>query len=214
MKKIYFITILFLLISLIFSIFMYSNKKCIIQKNIINDVVNPNYVFLGDSITEYYDIKKYYGDIYFVNSGKGFDRTQNILDNMYERVYKYNPSKVILLIGINNLLYENNDEKIVEDIDKIASQIRENFQYCDIYIESIYPMNKKWENYVELQDIKNVNKKIKKLCKKNNYIYVDVFTSLLNEEEQLNLEYTDDGLHPNEKGYEIITEIIKKNVFD
>ena len=39
---------------------------------------------------------------------------------MYNRVYRYNPSKVIILIGINNFLYEDSS---VEDIEKDIKEI-------------------------------------------------------------------------------------------
>ena len=37
-----------------------------------------------------------------VNSGVSGDKTNDILDNMEERIYRYNPSKVVILVGTND----------------------------------------------------------------------------------------------------------------
>ena len=62
---------------------------------------------------------------------------------MYNRVYKYNPSKVFLLIGTNQIPMGDSDDKIIDGIKHIIDDIRENRPYAKIYIESIYPINKK-----------------------------------------------------------------------
>ena len=71
------------------------------------DYKSQNYLFLGDSITEFYHLEDYYDEkLYVVNSGISGNSTYNILDDMYNRVYKYNPTKVFLLIGTNDLSHQ------------------------------------------------------------------------------------------------------------
>ena len=85
--------------------FDHSEKIKVITKkeDIVEKVVDNNYLFLGDSITEQYDLKEYYEGYPVVNSGVSGDFTSSIVENMKKRVYDYNPSKVFLLIGINDL---------------------------------------------------------------------------------------------------------------
>ena len=52
-----------------------------------------NYLFLGDSITDFYDLDEYYKDLPVVNSGVSGNTTADILNDMKNRVYNYNPSK-------------------------------------------------------------------------------------------------------------------------
>ena len=66
-------------------------------------VVPENIVFLGDSITNFYDLDKFYKNKNVVNSGVNGNMTTDILDDLKTRVYRYNPSHVILLIGTNDL---------------------------------------------------------------------------------------------------------------
>ena len=106
------------------------------------EVVPENIVFLGDSITEYYDLETYYSDYNIVNSGISGNTTDDIINDMKKRVYQYNPSKVFLLIGTNDLNKGKTKDEIVENIEKIITEIKENRKNSIIYLESIYPVNK------------------------------------------------------------------------
>lgn len=199
-----------MILFLTFMLVSYNKKECIVEKKV--EVINPNYVFLGDSITDFYDLKKYYSDMSIVNSGINGNLTEDILDDLENRVYKYNPSKVILLVGINDLLYANHDDEISKNIGKIASNIHKKLPNCEIFIQSIYPMNKDWYVYASKEEIKRVNNEIKKICKKNKFKYLDVYSVLIDDNYQFDKKYTDDGLHPNEEGYKIITKYIKEEI--
>lgn len=194
------------------------NKKPVIVKK---EILNPNIVMLGDSITDFYDLDKYYGnDKLIVNSGINGNKTEDIIDNIKNRVYAYNPSKIFLLIGVNDILYDNSSaNKIVDQIDSIVLAINDKLPNTKIYIESIYPVNDKWNdgrndgalNASEANvRIKETNKLLKEYCKNNNLKYINVYPSLLDDNNSLNLDYTNDGLHPNDNGYEVITKILKK----
>lgn len=198
---------------------MFKNKKCVVIKNETKKVINPNYVFLGDSITYLYDLDKYFEGFPVVDSGINGNRTEDILNNLENRVYRYNPSKVILLIGINDFLYEDHDNEITKNIEKISLEIKNNLPNCKIYIESIYPINDTWRikyshsvpKQEELKEkILDANKKIKDICKKNKYIYINIHDDLIDENGYFDSKYTYDGLHPNEEGYNTITKKIKK----
>lgn len=173
-----------------------------------------NYLFLGDSITDYYDLDKYYEGLPVVNSGISGNTTNDILNDMKARVYNYNPSKVFLLIGTNDLVHDISVDDIVSNIEKIISNIKDNRPQAEIYVESVYPVNDNLdEEMVDVRnnnDIKDINKKIKKYCDDNDYIYINIYDKLLDEDGNFSEKYTDDGLHPNENGYEIITKEIKK----
>ena len=199
---------------------MYKEKEKVVMKNETKNVVNENYLFLGDSITDYYDLDKYFPGYPVVNIGVSGDKTKSILDDMYNRVYRYNPSKIILLIGINNFLHENaTSSDVFSAIEEITDKIEERLPNAKIYIESIYPVNDDWRrnhnNNVPpskkvKKEIDETNENLEKLSKEKNYIYIDLNSKLSDEKGYFDKEYTDDGLHPNENGYEKITEELKK----
>ena len=173
-----------------------------------------NYLFLGDSITDYYDLDKYYEGLPVVNSGISGNTTEDILNDMKGRVYNYNPSKVFLLIGTNDLIHDVSVDDIVSNIERIINEINSNEPQAEIYVESVYPVNDDLdEDMVDVRnndDIMDINEKIEKYCDDNNYTYINMYDKLLDDEGNFSEEYTDDGLHPNSRGYEVITEEIKK----
>ena len=178
------------------------------------DKIAENIVFLGDSITEIYDLDKYYPDHNVVNSCISGNTTEDSLDNMYERVYRYNPSKVFLLIGTNQIV-KDDSSKIESDIAEIVDNIHENVPLAKVYVESIYPINKDVSNIPGERDngkIIETNKLIKNNAKKHKYKYINVHVELLDKEGRLKEEYTYDGLHTIENGFDKVTEILKKYI--
>lgn len=218
----FFIVILLFIIAIMCSNFFLvkGEKKCEPVKVVKQEVVNENVVFFGDSITDYYDLDKYFPDLKKVNSGIRGNRTWDLKNDMYNRLYRYNPSKVVLLIGINNFLSENDTvENVTKDIQFILDEIHKNLPYSKIIVQSIYPINTDWcdkykKDYSYCNDatkkIVDANTTIKEYCEKNKFKYIDLFDTLSDDNLMLKKEYTDDGLHPNENGYIKITEVLKK----
>lgn len=229
------VTVLFLFINIFVFILHNSNKmigsvaesnKTNIQENELNIKKNKidhklqNYLFLGDSITEFYNLEDYYDEkLFVVNSGISGNSAYHILDDMYNRVYKYNPTKVFLLIGTNDLSHRT-DEEIVNNIFEIVSLIHKHRKKAEVYVESIYPVNNVTEDNDIVIDwmvgdrdnerIKNINKILKENSKKYEYTYLDFYSKLEDENGLLKLDYTIDGLHISDEGYKLITNEIMK----
>ncbi len=172
------------------------------------------YLFLGDSITDFYDLDKYFKGMPVVNSGISGDTTLDILDNMKERVYDYKPTKVILLIGTNDLIHNIGVEEIIANVEEIIKEIKENDSKVEIYVQSIYPVNNNLDEEMvsvrDNEDIMKINTRIEKYCQDNDYTYINMYDFLTDKDGNFNEEYTEDGLHPNDKGYEVITKELKK----
>ena len=193
------------------------------KEEVVEKVVDNNYLFLGDSITEQYDLKEYYEDYPVVNSGVSGDFTSSIVENMKKRVYDYNPSKVFLLIGINDLRNGKDVSEIVSNTKEIIELIKENRPYSEIYLESIYPINKTDDDKISdsVRDIEFDNEKIievndllKDLAKDEKITYVDLYNKLIDDDGNLNISYTKDGLHISSEGYECITKELMKYIKD
>ena len=146
-----------------------------------------------------------------VNSGKAGYRTFELLPELKELVYQYNPTKVFILIGTNDINTHSGKKKLVNNVEKMIKRIKKHRAQCKIYIQSIYPVNKEdnqKENEIENKEIKEVNQKIKKICKKHNVTYINVYKYLIDEEGYLDLQYTKDGLHLNDLGYLKVTKVL------
>ena len=182
---------------------------------LIVELMDDNYLFLGDSITDFYNLDEYYEGLPVVNSGIDGNDTQDILDDMENRVYQYNPSKVFLLIGTNDIDHGDSLDSIVDNIEKILLEIRENRPYAELYLESIYPVmeGEKAVNSRTNEKIMTINDKLEDFCKKEQITYIDMFDLLVDsssEKVQINPKYTKDGLHLSDEGYDVVTNEVKK----
>ena len=59
--------------------------------------------FLGDSLTDGYDVAHYYPQFVTANRGIGGDTTFGLEDRMQVSVYDLKPKVVVMLIGANNM---------------------------------------------------------------------------------------------------------------
>ena len=217
LHKYYLIVITIMLVVIIIMLFLLFRES--------NDYVNPyeisydandNFLFLGDSITEYYHLEEYYDEIPVVNSGVSGNVTTDILDNMKERVYQYNPTKVFLLIGTNDLERYSDEDDVIDNtfnnIEKIVTEIRENRSNAVIYVESLYPINSVMDDSVAgnrtNDKIEELNKKIEDYCDGDVCTYINMYDSLLDDDGNLKEDYTADGLHLNSLGYVVVTRCL------
>jgi len=184
-------------------------------------IVDENIVFVGDSLIFVYDLDKYYVDRKTVNSGVNSDTTDGILDNMEDRIFKYNPSKVIILIGTNDLGKGRSIEKISFNLENIVVDIKKNRKLSEIYVVSLLPINNDSnEDKIDLDmvsirtnsNIKKVNKEYKKICDRQKVNYIDVYDKLLDEDGNLDIDYTVEGLHLTSEGYKILTSSINDSI--
>ena len=177
--------------------------------------VDDNYLFLGDSITDFYDLDKYYEDMPVVNSGISGNQTKDILNNMKDRVYQYNPSKVFLLIGTNDIQQKVDEDEIVDNIIEILKEIHENRPYAELYLEAIYPVDEDRDGAQDRtnEEIMDINKELKKYCNSHDVTYIDTFDLLKDpdsDDVKLKEEYSKDGLHLSDSGYKVLTKELMK----
>ncbi|MBO5773415.1 MAG: hypothetical protein J6R44_01140 [Clostridia bacterium] len=174
-------------------------------------------VFIGDSITDLCPLDDYYSDLPLAsyNRGIGGDTTKGVLNRLKVSAYDLAPSKIVLLIGINDLLGGGRDvDSTAEDYAKIIDELQENLPNTEIYCISIIPINMTLEqagfNVYECRaKIVSLNEKIVAISQEKGTTYVNIYDSLLDENGLLNPQYTDDGLHLNANGFVVWSGILK-----
>ena len=205
---------------LLVGILLCINEKKIINMNYkIEKIERYTYnkesiVFLGDSITSRCDLNKYFPNYNVYNSGIAGNMTKDILDNMENRVLVYNPTKVFILIGTNDLVYSGLDnDGIKNNIEEIINKIYEKNSNTKIYMESIYPVNNSInKEIVETrtnENIKDLNNKIEKICN-NKCTYINMYDNLTDKNGNMKRIYTVDGLHLNKIGYKVVASKLTK----
>lgn len=176
-----------------------------------------NILFLGDSITDWYPIEEIFGGMPIVRSGIAGYETKDILSRMDDMVYRYNPTKVFILIGTNDLKYKDSEpSKVAKDIEKIIENIKKNRKNTEIYVQSIYPVHTgMWAVEDRTNEkIKETNKSLKEYCEDNDIEFINMFDELTDGNGDLDEKYTKDGLHPNDLCYARMSQVLLKYIYN
>lgn len=180
-------------------------------------IVDDNYIFVGDFHTDNLNFEDL--DYHYTKLNNQDYKTEDLLNNIEDLVYRYNPSIVFIELGFNDLKDGVEAVDTVTILSEIIDNIKKNRAYTKIYIESIYPINSDVENFDEdlinenitNERINNLNEMIEELAKDKKVEYIDVYKELsLND--KLNEEYTDNGVYLNTNGYEKVLKLLKKVV--
>lgn len=166
-------------------------------------------LFIGDSITEGYDLQRSYGDNTIVNMGIGGDFTSGVLMRL-ESVKRLKPRKIFLMIGINDIMKNVPRAVIHERYTEIISSIRRMSPQTILYIQSNLPTSCGNElvsaEYV-MNEVVALNTFLHGLCIQYGAHYIDLYP-LFSLNGSIRTECTYDGLHVTEKGYTMWTAAI------
>jgi len=194
----------------------------------VKDKINPEIVFLGDSITHLWAgepnepkgnrgveaMKSLCGDRPVLNLGFGWDRTQNVLKRLeLGELDGLKPKAVVIHIGTNNLAgtknaRENTPEEIAEAIGLIVDRVREKCPSAKIILMAVFPRGESPANPMRPK-IAAINKLIVKNASKPNVVFLDITSKLTNPDGTISKEVMGDFLHPAAKGYQIWADALK-----
>ncbi len=173
-------------------------------------------VFMGDSITEewsnlypdYFDTKGY------INRGIGGQTTPQMLIRFKPDVIDLEPDIVVILAGTNDIAGNtgpSNVKMITDNIFSMAELARAH--QIKVVLSSILPVFE-YEWAKEIKDvpatIDSVNDELKKYVNDHGLVYLDYFSSMVDERKGLNKDYTYDGVHPNQDGYILMSSLAEK----
>lgn len=157
--------------------------------------------FLGDSLTDGYDLKEYYPQYLTLNRGIGGDTTFGLEKRLQVSVYDLKPKVAVMLIGANNF------DTMFENYEDILNGLKENLPNTKVVLLSLTSMSGEWGKNNQKAAYNNV--KIKLFAEKYGYEFVDLYSPLLNlETGEIYAEYTTDGGHLTPKGYRVLTDTI------
>lgn len=187
-------------------------------------------VFIGDSITDYWDIESYLqlnNGKRMINRGIGNDRTQWVRDRFTADCIQLKPDWIVLSIGINNTktldVDQSNDNqqqiktRILEDIEAMIVMANEN--NINIAVTTLTSTNRpKLEGFIPRSKlVQIINNEIKQLCIEHDALFIDYYTQMTETKDDIDYlrnELTDDGLHPHVFGYDIMAKVIEATFTD
>lgn len=168
------------------------------EENQRYDDYEVDIAFLGDSLTDGYDVARYYPQFVTSNRGIGGETTFGLEDRMQVSVYDLKPKVVVMLIGANNM------DTMFENYENLLIGLRDNLPRTKVVLVSLTSMSMEWGRKNQLAAYNNV--KIKLLAEKYGFSYVDLYSALLDlETGEICAAYTTDGGHQTAEGYEVFT---------
>ena len=157
--------------------------------------------FLGDSLTDGYDLSAYYPEYITANRGIGGETTHGLESRLQVSVYDLKPKIAVMLIGGNNL------NTMFENYENILIGLRDNLPETKIVLISLTAMGGTFKEKNKIAAYNNVI--IKKLAAKYDFTFVDLYTPLLDETTgEIYSDYTSDGAHLTSHGYKVFTDTL------
>jgi lysophospholipase L1-like esterase len=174
-------------------------------------------VFMGNSITEFWS--EHYPEFFagkpYINRGISGQTTPQMLVRFRQDVIDLKPFAVVILAGTNDIAGNTGPATLPEiagNIFSMAELARTHgieVLICSVLPAADYP----WRPGLEpAGKISKLNEMLKDYALKNQFNWVDFYSVMNDGSGGLKPEYTYDGVHPNRKGYKVMSDIVEKSL--
>jgi lysophospholipase L1-like esterase len=176
-------------------------------------------VFLGDSITDYWNLADYFPGKPYINRGVDGQTTLEMLVRFRQDVIGLHPKVLVVLAGTNDIAGVTGPARN-EDIEANYSSMAElaRAHHIRVVFASLLPAHNYTPEAKESfalrprERILALNAWLKDYCAKNGLVYLDYFSALIDDRGMLRRDLSDDGLHPNAVGYKIMAPLADKAI--
>src|SRR5256885_2122906 len=182
-------------------------------------------VFMGDSITDSWDDPKYGGFFPgkpYIDRGISGQTTPQMLIRFRADVIDLHPKVVVILAGTNDLAGNTGPmtlEEIEGNLISMAELAKTNsikaifaslLPISDYEQRDSKPINQ--SNRRPPEKIRALNDWMKAYAAQNKLIYLDYYSAMIDDKGFLKEELSEDGLHPNAKGYAIMAPLAEASI--
>jgi lysophospholipase L1-like esterase len=183
-------------------------------------------VFLGDSITDSWDNPSnggFFPGKPYINRGISGQTTPQMLIRFRPDVVALKPEVVVILAGTNDIAGNTGPmtlESIEDNLASIAELARAHG--IRVVLSSVLPVSD-YEKTADGQprnqttrrppeQIKALNEWMKKYAAENKLTYLDYYSAMVDDKGFLKDELSNDGLHPNAEGYQVMNPLAEKAI--
>jgi lysophospholipase L1-like esterase len=174
-------------------------------------------VFLGDSITDGWNLAEYFPDKPYINRGISGQTTPQMLIRLRPDVIALKPRVVVILAGTNDIAGNTGpmtNEMIQDNYASMAELARANG--IKVVFASVLPVHDYGKTKVterrSPEQILQLNQWLKSYCAKNGHVHLDYFSKMVDDKGMLKVELANDGLHPNAEGYKIMAPLAESAI--
>ncbi|MEJ7556660.1 MAG: GDSL-type esterase/lipase family protein [Pedobacter sp.] len=166
--------------------------------------------FLGDSHTEAFELNEYLNNCAVRNRGVWGDNSAGVLSRI-DSVTILKPSKVFLMIGVNDILSGLSVDETFANMIKIIQRIRRTSPSTAIYLQSVFPTNNKilHSDSTGATAVVRLNNMYKSLDDNSKVTFINLYPAFA-ENGGLKKELNFDDLHLSGKGYFLWASLIKE----
>jgi lysophospholipase L1-like esterase len=183
-------------------------------------------VFMGDSITDGWDDPQYGGFFPgkpYVNRGIGGQTTPQMLIRFRPDVIALKPEVVVILAGTNDIAGNTGQMTLEQIEDNLTSMVElARVHRIRVVLASLLPVSD-YEKAADGQprnqttrrppdQIKKLNEWIKNYAGSNKLTYLDYYSAMVDDKGFLKDELSNDGLHPNDKGYQVMAPLAEEAI--
>lgn len=172
------------------------------------DSSRPTIVFTGSSSIRFWnDVQERFPQQQVLNTGFGGSQFSDLEHYLEELILNYNPVKVFIYEGDNDIFAKKRPRKIVKRADNILSTLQQRNPNMEIVLISAKPSISRWKYRGRYR---RLNHKLNRLASETKGIdFVDVWYPMLDKRKVKQDIFIEDGLHMNDKGYDIWYDVIK-----
>jgi lysophospholipase L1-like esterase len=182
-------------------------------------------VFFGDSITELWERESgFFAAKGYLNRGVSGQTTSQMLLRFRQDVIGLQPVSVVILGGTNDIAQDDDaDRTLYVTTGNLASMCElASAHGIRVALASLPPVNDDARDAGGSQIkrtserppavIKALNDWMKQYAAQHNYAYLDYFGAMADADGMLKRELSDDGLHPNKKGYAVMAPLAEEAI--
>ena len=179
--------------------------------------IPANVVFMGNSITDGWwpADSTFFIKNNFIDRGISGQTTEEMLVRFRQDVINLKPKAVVILAGINDIAYNNGFitlENVFGNMVSMAELAKVN-NIKVIFCSTMPAYDFPWRPGLEpAGKVIQLNKWLKKYCKKNGLTYVDYHSAMKDDRDGLPANLSKDGVHPNMEGYKIMEKLVLEGV--
>ena len=168
-------------------------------------------LFVGSSSIRLWKLEKSFPHLATINRGFGCSEIADSVHFADRIVLKYKPKTIVFYAGDNDIAHGKSPEQVARDFQAFVKTVYEKLPKTNILFVAIKPSLARWKLAETMQQANNL---IQAQCETNErLVFIDVWKPMLGEDGRPRAElFLKDGLHMNDKGYQIWASLIRPHL--